>query len=583
MTLRHADLPRWLALAVAAVLLLAGCANVPSSGPVEQVSPNVSQPQDNGVRIDPEPPRPDATPERIVAGFLSAMASLQPGFSVAKLYLTDAARRAWDPTSGTTIVDASGERLIATATSEVLDAPIVGQLSGSGRYQSITGEFRHDFALTKVGGQWRISSPPEGLVVTTTTFASYYVPMVRYFLTSDGAHVVPETLRVPASDFTPTTALQALLRGPSTWLAPAVTTAVPEGARLVGGTVMVDIAGLAAVDLDLGGTSLSGGERKSLVTQIAWSLKQFSSVQSVQVSVRGQPLDVPSLAPHGLLALAGFLPAPPLEESPSALVASRDGHLGELDPASGTFTAFKGALGKVDARRMTALAAGDTGKLLAWTQGGALWRGTSEKTSAIYHGTSLGRPQITHDGSIWCTDVGHAGPRLVRIAPDGATNIIPLGSQPRGPVTAYAVSPDGTRVALVVGSSDGSSRLGLVSLSPGAHPATHGWYETRLSAIQSGALSLVTDVAWSGPSQLVVLAGATSSPRTGAYAVSDDAATITALGPADNAEPLRLVVHARLDSPTVMIVTSAGQVQEIEDAWRWRTVAAGIVLAALSS
>ncbi len=582
MTHRRFVAPHWLVVAVAAVLVMGGCASVPSSGPVEQVSPNVPQTQDNGVRIDPEAPRPDATPERVVAGFLSAMASLQPGFSVAKLYLTDAARRQWDPSNGTTIIDSTGQRLIATATSEVLDAPIVGQLSGVGQYQSVTGEFRHDFALTKVGGRWRISSPPQGLVITTTTFASYYVPMERYFLTADGAHVVPETLRVPASDFSPTEAITALLRGPSSWLGPAVSSAAPAGTRLAGGAVTVDISGVAEVNLDLSASSLPDNQRKLLAAQLAWTLKQFSAVQSVQLAARGQPLDVPSLAPHGVMAMSGYLPAPPVDDTPSVLVVSRDRHLGQLDPTSGTFTAFKGGLAKVDAGRITALAAGRSGDLLAWTEGGTVWRGTPDKTTAVYHGASLGRPQVTADGTIWCTDVAHGVPRLVRIASDGSVGVIPLTSQPHGPVTAYAVSPDQTRVALVVGSSDGTSRMGLVSLTSGAHPTTHGWYETRMSASQTGAMALITDVAWSTPSQLVVLAGATSSPRTGAYGVSDDAATITALGPADNAEPLRLVVHARLDSPTVMIVTSAGQVQEIQDAWRWRTVASGIGLAALS-
>ena len=573
---------RLIQIALIAVLL-AACAGVPSSGPVEQVSPNVRQTQEGGVRIDAEPPRPDATPERIVAGFLSAMASLQPGFDVAKLYLTDRARELWDPDSGTTIIDAGGQRLIATASSELLDAPVVGQLSRSGRYQSVQGQFHHDFALTKVQGQWRISSPPKGLVVTTSTFSAYYVPLRRYFLTPGGSRVVPETLRVPADQFTPTRAMAALLEGPSTWLGPAVTTAIPAGTGLGFSTVTVDLDGTAEVSFDDSMSSLPDPQRTLMATQVAWTLKQFPAVQSVRFTVRGQAYAIPSLAPVGVMPIAGYLRGEPVGDIPATLVVVHDGKLGQIDPGTGAFTADTGALAKVDARRVVGLAAGSGGGVVVWTDGDAIWRGTTDKVTRIYRGQSLGRPQLSADGTVWCTDVSRGQPQLVRISAEGKVATIPLASQPHGPISAFAVAPGQARVALVVGSSGGTTRMGLVSLTGGARPRTHGWYETRMTAIQSGSLSLVTDIAWSGASQLVVLAGATSSPRVGAYAVSDDGASVTALGPADNVEPLRLVVHPRPDAASIMVLASGGQLQQIEDAWRWRTVASGVDRAALSA
>ncbi len=582
MTSRPSRLRLLLPLAVLAALLT-GCAGVPTAGPVEQVSPNVRQTQDSGVRIDAEPPRPDATPERIVAGFLSAMASLQPGFDVAKLYLTDRARQRWDPGSGTTIIDASAEQLVATPSSELLDAPIVGQLTRAGRYQSVGGQFRHDFGLTKVKGQWRISSPPPGLVITTSTFGSYYVSMQRYFLTPDGSRVVPETLRVPAQDFTPGRAVRALLEGPSSWLAPAVTTAIPASTHLTIDPVTTDASGTAEVNFDQGVASLSDTQRTLLATQVAWTLKQFPSVEAVRFAVRGQPLAIPSLAPTGVMELSGYLQGEPVDDTGGTLVAVRDGKLGQVDPSSGAFTPVSGALAKVDVRHLSGLAAGSGGGVLVWTDGRTLWRGTSDKVTVLLRGTSLGRPQLMADGTLWCTAVAGGRPELVRIAPDGAVADVPLTSQPKGPVAAFAVAPDQTRVALVVGNTDSTTRTGLVSLTGGAHPRTQGWYETRLTALQSGSLSLVTDIAWTDASQLVVLAGETTSPRVGAYTVSDDAATITSLGPADNVEPMQLVVHPRPDAPAIMVLASGGQLQEIEDAWRWRTVGTGIGLATLSA
>ena len=85
--------------ALVAVALLAGCATVPTSGPVDRHTPQATG-VNSGVRIDPLPPADGASPLLVVEGFLHAMSVYQPDYAVARQYLTPSASAAWHPESG---------------------------------------------------------------------------------------------------------------------------------------------------------------------------------------------------------------------------------------------------------------------------------------------------------------------------------------------------------------------------------------------------------------------------------------------------------------------------------------------------
>ena len=86
---------------VALLVLLAGCAQVPTSGPVVEVDQQVT---DTGttsfVRVLARPPQPGMTPSEIVQGFLDAASGFEDAHAVAKEYLTPAAARQWNPSLG---------------------------------------------------------------------------------------------------------------------------------------------------------------------------------------------------------------------------------------------------------------------------------------------------------------------------------------------------------------------------------------------------------------------------------------------------------------------------------------------------
>lgn len=86
---------RYLTMALALLLAaLVGCADLPTSGPVEQVDVVLEQPS---VDIAPEPPVEGMTPEQLVDGFLLAMADSEADYAVARQYLTPEADDAWRP------------------------------------------------------------------------------------------------------------------------------------------------------------------------------------------------------------------------------------------------------------------------------------------------------------------------------------------------------------------------------------------------------------------------------------------------------------------------------------------------------
>lgn len=566
------------ALCAAIAFVLCGCAAIPTSGPVEQVSPNAQQQRDTGVRIDAEGPRDGASQEIIVAGFINAMASLAPGFDVARDYLTDSARTSWDPGAGVTVYNADDQRLTETTGSEVLTASLTGRIDRVGRFVTASGTVRQDFGLKRVGGQWRISSPPAGLLVSSTTFQTYYTSMRVYFVAQDGASMVPETRRVPMGHWTPTSAITALLDGPSAWLADGVDTAFPPGTQLPISAVTVSSDGTAEVNLGSDIAALPDRQRQRLALQVAWTLQQFSTVNRVRLLSGGQALTVPGVAPDGVIDLGGYLPMAPVSSPVSNLVAVQHGRLGEFGGDGTQFEPTVGALASSGVAHATSFAASDAGGRLVWVDGKALRGATASGTVTLATGSAWGTPQFSPTGEVWDTTVVNGQRVLVGIPRTGRTTTISLGSVPAGTIRAFRVSPDGTRLAVVV-QRGATGVLGVVALSARATRAGV-WYP--LSNASAGQLVDVRDVGWTGASDLAVLASTRVGGPAGGFEVSDDGATVTPLGPVESLNAQRLITQPRPDGLELYALTGSGLLLRCDDAWRWSVLAHDVTGATLS-
>ncbi|MDO5727601.1 MAG: GerMN domain-containing protein, partial [Bowdeniella nasicola] len=276
--------------------LITACATLPTSGPVNTSQPDA--PERSAVDVIYSGPSPDASPQAIVEGFLAASSSgYGDDFATARLYLTDDAAEQWDPYARVDILDASKPTHIEVAESSAVTVTttLAADVDPHGRLATkdtpVETERRYRL-VTDNADQWRIAELPDGLMMADVTFENHFDRIPLHFISPDRRVLVPETRWFPRHTAV-RSATQALLYGPSSWLAPAVTTAAPTKARLE--SVSEGPDGVAAVDLTTPAT-LSETERAEFFAQLQRTLRQIPAVQSLSVRINGTPMNSQSPA-----------------------------------------------------------------------------------------------------------------------------------------------------------------------------------------------------------------------------------------------------------------------------------------------
>jgi hypothetical protein len=140
---------------------------------------------------------------------------------------------------------------MATAPETVtLEGDLVGELEADRTYVARDTALKFDFHLVQENGEWRINTVPPGLMVAEYSFTSFYQPYDLYFV-GNGRSLVPDHIYLPALSNPANVAsalMKALLKGPSNWLKPAVTTAIPPNTSLSVDSVTIT-DGIAEVPL----------------------------------------------------------------------------------------------------------------------------------------------------------------------------------------------------------------------------------------------------------------------------------------------------------------------------------------------
>ena len=299
-----------LAAVVLLLALLAGCVQVPIAGPIEPV-----QGQQDGcqscVNVEVAPPAAGDDPRQIVEAYLRATSNYQPNYSVAKQFLTKAAAERWRPEDGVSIYKGSPS---VNGTRVTMDVQLVGSLAADRTYTAETRRLRWDFNVVQEDGQWRINRPPRGLMVAEYSFSQFYQAYQVYFV-GNGTSLVPEriylpTLRSPAN--VASVLMTALLGGPSRWLKPAVTSAIPVNTTLSVGSVTITNS-IAEVPLSEAVLALPDPQRSLMAAQIVYTLKQAAGVKGVLITVNQQRYRV-------------------LESDPTSMVIAIDAFPRDIDP-----------------------------------------------------------------------------------------------------------------------------------------------------------------------------------------------------------------------------------------------------------
>lgn len=431
--------------------VLAGCAGVPTSGPIEQ-GPSIAAPgNDQFIRVIARPPVEGMTPEEVVRGFQEATASQDTGFGVAKQYLTALAATTWNPGKGVKVYDTSG----LTFESAGSDVDAVGRLTGeidrTGQYTVAAPgtQLAVEYGLQRVEGEWRINALPDGLILGRGDIDRGYRAFNLYYFTRDSATLVPAPVLVPLSNAGVATRLvSGLLAGPTPWIAPSVRSGFPEGTTLLPESVPV-VDGIADVALNDAVLAADDQQRQALSAQLVWTLRQLPDISGVRITVNGQPLLVPGVgATQGMTDWLTYDPdAAP--DTFAAYAVSQDRlmsvtpqgavvRVADLDPP-GVLPAVS-----LDGSQVAVLSTERRQVSVAPIGGDA-------PAVVRYTGTELSRPSFDRTDALWVVDRGLG---LVVITGDAEPVAVPVSGLPDDvtdrDLVAVAVSRDGTRLGLLV-------------------------------------------------------------------------------------------------------------------------------------
>jgi hypothetical protein len=591
---------------IVSLLAAAGCVSVPTSGPIERVEGQ--QPPCNCVNVQVKPPAPGAEPWAIVDGYLRATSNYQPNYSVAKQFLTKMAAEKWSPEGEVSIYQGSPTPTAASLKPEAerVDVKLEGRLVGSlakdrtykPRDQALSVPFK--VVKEKESGEWRIDDPRGGLWVDQFSFEYFYRAYELYFVGNNSA-LVPDLIYLPALNpaNVASALVKALLNGPSIWLKPAVSTAIPPNTTLSVDSVTI-INGIAEVPLSESVLELQDPQRTLLAAQIVYTLRQVPGVKAVQIKVNQQPYRVPGSDPTNL-AISVDAISPNMRPVQSVtgdqlyavsrgLTGVRSGAVAQVTTTSEppNVSPLPGPLGQGQYSAET-LAVSVTSSDVAVTANGGttLVRApivteeqsktgktntTTKPTVLLSRVTELLRPQFSRYGEIW--DIGTEGAQqwIWRFSADDkktTPNKIDLREIQGEKVVAFKISPDGTRMALVRSSAAGSTLwLGRIIRSD-TKIVVDGWrlVDTTQRSLQE-KVGLISDIAWLNATELIVLGAPV--PNMGApvpntpfapIKVVEDASRITSQGEPQNWDAVGLT--ALPGTANAIIVGRAGQ------AWRY--------------
>ncbi|MDH2427857.1 LpqB family beta-propeller domain-containing protein [Sphaerisporangium sp. TRM90804] len=576
----------WPATAVLMLVLgPAACSTVPTGGTIVAArgaggDDPLSQPY---VRILPAPPKPNASPRDIVTGFLAASASFDdPLRGVARQYLTGEAQRTWSPFDARTIYDSTqpegeplGEELQRAHVT--VKGTVLGTIDGDGHYvaSDASPDSRPDnaFTLVKVGGQWRISAAPAGLLLSNDDFKRAYRAFDLYFGAAGVEGLVADQVRVPID---PSVGLakslvRKLLDGPTRPLQGAVESAF----KPADGSVDVDVndvfveGDVVVVDFTYGvvEAARAEGDRRALSAQLSWTLKPLTEARRIEVRVNGEqfpgapffidPQEYEHFSPDVLSGRPGayFL---------------KDGRLHDLDKETGN-PVVPGDDATED-RRYTGLAVSNDlpAKVAALDKEAGVWvRGVAPGNpwQRWIQGTRLTQPSWDRYGDVW--SVSRTGTRRSAVfrARDASRQIqVPATGLESSEVKAFRVARDGARVAVI--SDDGHGDQVLV----GSINRTGGWAVQNLRALippEEG--QRIRDIAWQDASTLLVLTDSKSDRELTPWSVTQGIRLETAKAAA------RIESISAAPGPVAVLAGTAGGEVLIWDPKKsgWVTLVAG--------
>ena len=558
-------------LAVVAAVVLTGCTGIPSESQPQVVAtlPAVEQPLNEQIA----PPTPGESPRAIVKGFLDANLSTDAEHTIAKAYLTPDARSTWSTsTSNVSVVDGIRVGTLAGDQINVTVDEVVGSVDSVGEYtpnldatqSAATKVF--GFRLRQVNSQWRISELPAGLIIDYNQFIPNY-RRTLYFFDSTNSYLVPDVRYTAlAAQSLSTWLLDQLIAGPRPELSDIARNAMPQvDARNVRATLSAS----RELSINLPGSShLDPDVLRHLAAQIAFTYDSAEQASAIRITDGSTVVTLPDgLTTFTTEDFQSFSSTPLVSPAPYYLRGGLVFTGQAARPVSGAFGDGRYPLESVAVRQASetdiAIAGvrSDTGYLAIGGQRG--------------RPTQIGLPSAAASRPDWNRVSHHlwigVGRRLYTV--DGRRlSLVPFVEptvafpQGRLQIRSVRVSPDGSRIALVIAQGGNTSALWV----GGINPTSSGPQITGLRPV-TGTDMTVRDAGWSDGSTLVYV-GTSSNGRLGVWTVLVDGSNAAALGTSNlpGGDPTSIAV-----TPGAFPVVAVGEPPSASSLWQETTSGSG--------
>ncbi|MGZ5416522.1 MAG: LpqB family beta-propeller domain-containing protein [Nocardioides sp.] len=561
-------------------LLLSGCVSLPSSGPVQTVPADQQAEDEPPVDYTPGGPRSGAAPIEIVRGFLVAMQATPLNMSVARRFLTAEGNSSWVPERGTVVY--TEETRTAVGDDVRLRLTDTVALDERGTWLGDRGDATYRMHLVREDSQWRISNPPNRLIIPSGHFESRFSQYFLHFFDKTGQVLVPEPVYVPTGAQATTSLVSGLLQGPGRDKLGVVRTFIPARTRLDDISVPVSQGGVAEVPLSDEVLDLDDSQLELVFAQLAWTLAQVPGVERMRVTVDGSPLDLPGEGEDSAVSdWSEFNPT--VAWASQSLFGVREQRVVSL--VAGEERRISGVFGSIDLgpREIAVDLPGE--QVAATTEDGRVLvaprsrvPGTepdaSEARTVFVGGRDLLRPAWDLYGQLWVLDRTDSGAAL-RVLRKGTTNTLDVEGVTGEDVRSFAISRDGTRLVAEV-ADGGRERLVLARIERKESGRVRRLSEAVRIPLGGLGVSRIRDIAWRTPGSVAVLAAPT--PDTSQVLVLKvDGSSTTAESTTDaevfRGKAGRLVTSPVLGAP-LYIRTADGQMFSLASNGRW--VGAGL-------
>ncbi|MEV0561161.1 LpqB family beta-propeller domain-containing protein [Dactylosporangium sp. NPDC050588] len=382
-----------------------------------------------------------------------------------KTFMTEQTAATWKPTGNLTVVAQGKSEIVQDGTRSTYKVVLtrVGQLDSFGRFTAWPTDsdrtFPAVFESEEVGGQVRFSQVPQYMLLSTAGLQDQYIRQPIYFWEKDveKPKLVPD-LRYMPKVLQPSKRVDEVVRwlveGPSAWLTPAVD-------RLSGietkGSATVNADQSVNVNLISKVAGKSPDDLRKLASQIRWSLILHPPVSLSFENARDTTNDSGGYLGDNSAVVQGDLDQERfaiVNESVRQLSTATDGPA-LFGPSEWNKAVVSATINRARTRAALVRKVGNKEQLFVnadtrvptYVEVPGMTAATLSRPVWIDHPAP--RFLIADGASLWAvTPPGAAGEPPVRVAVPGP-NDTELTN-----VSAFSVSPDGRRVALVIGGKE---------------------------------------------------------------------------------------------------------------------------------